>query len=114
MEERAGAGAVAAIVLLSLNLRTIFASLPPLLDDVRADLGLSHAASGLLTTGPVLCFAVLAPLAPRLTRRFPIERLLLVCGFLTAVGAGVRGVGGTAGLFLGAGLLSALWSPRLP
>ena len=101
VEQRAGVGAVAAIVLLSLNLRTIFASLPPLLDDVRADLGLSAAASGLLTTGPVLCFAILAPLAPRLTRRFPIERMLVVCGLLTAAGAGVRGVGGAAALFLG-------------
>ena len=30
-----------AIVLLALNLRTLVASLPPLLTDVRADLGLS-------------------------------------------------------------------------
>lgn len=101
VEERAGVGVVTALVLLSLNLRTIFASLPPLLEEVRADLGLSAAASGLLTTGPVLCFAVLAPLAPRLTRRVPIERLLVVCGLVTAAGAGLRGVGGTAGLFAG-------------
>ena len=101
VEERAGIGVVLALVLLSLNLRTIFASLPPLLEEVRADLGLSAAASGLLTTGPVLCFAVLAPLAPRLTRRVAIERLLVACVLLTAAGAGLRGVGGTVGLFAG-------------
>jgi CP family cyanate transporter-like MFS transporter len=42
-----------AIVLPALNLWTIVASLPPLLGDVRADLGLSAAVAGLLTTLPV-------------------------------------------------------------
>ena len=46
------AGAMTAIVLLALNLRTLVASLPPLLTDVRADLGLSGLAAGLLTTLP--------------------------------------------------------------
>lgn len=106
-----------AIVLLSLNLRTIFASLPPLLDEVRAGLGLSAGVSGLLTTGPVLCFALLAPVAPRLARRVPIERLLVVCGLLTAAGAGIRGVGGTAGIFAGTvlgGAAVALVQTMLP
>ena len=35
-----------AIVLLALNLRTLVASLPPLLTDVRADLGLSASPPG--------------------------------------------------------------------
>lgn len=117
VEERAGVAVVAALVLLALNLRTIFASLPPLLDEVRGALGLSAAAAGLLTTGPVLCFAVLAPLAPRLTRRVPIERLLVVCGLATAAGAGLRGVGGAAGLFAGTilgGAAVALAQTALP
>ena len=65
-----------AIVLLALNLRTLVASLPPLLTHIRADLGLSGLAAGLLTTLPVLGFGAFAPLAPRLTRRVSIERVL--------------------------------------
>ena len=89
------------IVLLALNLRTLVASLPPLLTDMRADLGLSAFAAGLLTALPVLGFGAFAPLAPRLTRRVSIERVLLGCALLTAVaaacgaraaGAAVRGV----------------------
>ena len=49
------------MVLLGLNLRTVVASLPPLLDTVRADLGLSGTAAGVLTALPVLCFGVFAP-----------------------------------------------------
>ena len=44
--ERAGAAIVAAVVLLAINLRSVLAGLPPLVADVRADLGLSAAAAG--------------------------------------------------------------------
>ena len=114
---RTAAGAMTAIVLLALNLRTLVASLPPLLTDVRADLGLSAFAAGLLTALPVLGFGAFAPLAPRLTRRVSIERVLLGCALLTAVAAGLRGAGGAAPLFAGcalAGLAVAIAQAVLP
>jgi MFS transporter, CP family, cyanate transporter len=97
----------AAVALAGANMRTVFASLPPLLQDVRADLGLSAAAAGLLTTAPVLCFGALAPVAPLLARRVPIERVVAACAALTAAGAALRGVGGTGTLFLGTILAGA-------
>ena len=99
--ERAGPAMVLAIVLLAINLRTVLASLPPLVSDVRADLGLSGAVAGLLTTLPVLCLGALAPLAPRLVSRIPVERALVLCAAATAAGAGLRGAGTTAALFAG-------------
>jgi CP family cyanate transporter-like MFS transporter len=93
-----------AIVLLALNLRTLVASLPPLLGDVRADLGLSGFTGGLLTTLPVLGFGAFAPLAPRLARRVSLERLLVGCAALSAVAAALRGAGGAAALFAGCAL----------
>ncbi len=98
---------LAAVVIAGLNLRTIFASLPPLLHDVRADLGLSAGVAGLLTTGPVICFGALASLAPELARRAGIERLLAATALFAAAGAGMRGVGGIAGLFAGTLLAGA-------
>jgi CP family cyanate transporter-like MFS transporter len=91
----------ALVVLLSLNLRTVFASLPPLLNEVRHDLGLSAGVAGLLTTLPVVLLGALAPLAPRLARRTTIEWLLVACALLTAVGCGLRGAGGVVALFAG-------------
>jgi CP family cyanate transporter-like MFS transporter len=104
---RPGLAFFAAVVLAGANMRTVFSSLPPLLEDIRAELGLSAAAAGLLTTAPVLCFGLLAPLAPTLVRRMSIERLVAVCAALTAVGAAARGLGGTAGLFAGTILAGA-------
>ena len=95
-----------AVLLVALNLRTVFASLPPLLDRIRDDLGLSATVAGLLTTGPVLCFGLLAPVVPRLVRRVPIERVIAVCAAFTAVGAAARGLG-VAGLFAGTVLAGA-------
>ncbi len=97
-------GVMAAIVLLALNLRTLVAGLPPLLDNIRDDLGLSGLAGGLLTALPVLGFGAFAPLAPRLSRRVSVERLLVACALLTAVAAALRGAGGVAPLFAGCAL----------
>jgi CP family cyanate transporter-like MFS transporter len=105
--ERAGLGIFVAVVLMAINLRTVVVSLPPVVEDIRADLGLSGAVGGLLTTLPVLCFGLLAPLAPRLARRIPIERLIVACGLVTAAAAGVRGAGGVAPLFAGSLLAGA-------
>ena len=101
--ERAGAALVAAVVLLALNLRSVLAALPPLVADIRADLGLSAAAAGVLTTLPVLCMGAFAPVAPRIGARVPMERALVACGLLTAAGTGLRGLG-TAGALLASGL----------
>lgn len=97
----------AAVVLAGANMRTVFSSLPPLLEDIRAELGLSAAAAGLLTTAPVLCFGLLAPLAPGLVRRMSIQRLVAACAALTAAGAAARGLGGVAGLYAGTVLAGA-------
>jgi CP family cyanate transporter-like MFS transporter len=99
--------AFVAVLLAGLNLRTVFSSLPPLLDNVRTDLGLGAAVAGLLTTGPLLCFGGFALLAPRLARRHSLEWILIVGLALTSLGAGVRGVGGTTGLFAGTILAGA-------
>ena len=108
---------VAAVVLLALNMRTVIASLPPLLADVRADLGLSATVAGLLTTLPVVCFGALAFVTPRLARRVPLERVLAGCALLTALAAGVRGVGTVLALFVGslaAGVAVAVGQASLP
>jgi MFS transporter, CP family, cyanate transporter len=110
-------GVMAAIVLLALNLRTLVAGLPPLLDDIRDDLGLSGLAGGLLTALPVLAFGAFAPLAPRLSRQVPIEWLLVGSAVVTAGAAALRGAGGVAPLFLGcalAGVAVAVAQALLP
>jgi CP family cyanate transporter-like MFS transporter len=69
---------VAAIVIASLNLRPAMASVAPLIETIRLDLGLSYTALGLLTTIPVICLAIFPVVANRLAAQIGIERALLL------------------------------------
>jgi CP family cyanate transporter-like MFS transporter len=91
----------AGILLIAANLRPAVTSVPPLLPLIRADLDLSAAAAGLLTTLPLLCFGGLAPFAPSLGRRFGLERALAISLTLLALGLLVRLAPTAAALFAG-------------
>ena len=56
------------------------ASVPPLVETIAADLGLSNAAMGALTTLPVLCMGVFAPTAQRLAARIGAAGAVEVAG----------------------------------
>ncbi|WP_166845978.1 MFS transporter [Isoptericola sp. BMS4] len=96
-----GAGAVLAIVLAALNLRPAVVGVSPLLGEILADEHLSATAGGVLTTLPVLCFGLLAPVAPVLARRVGLERALFGSLVLLCVGFAVRLVPTTGALFAG-------------
>lgn len=56
-----GALAVAAVILVGLNLRMGIASAPPLFHELQEMLGYGTFIASLLPTIPVLCFAVAVP-----------------------------------------------------
>jgi CP family cyanate transporter-like MFS transporter len=95
------------LVLVALNLRPALSSMAPLLSEVSKSLGLSAAKAGLLTTLPVLCLGLFAPLAPVLARRFGSERVVL--GILLTLTCGIllRSSFGEVGLFAGSILSGA-------
>lgn len=92
---------LASLMLIALNLRPALSSLSPLLRQIESSTGLSSSAIGLLTTLPVLCLGLFAPLAPRLARRWGSERTLGAILALLAVGIVLRSLLPPAGLFLG-------------
>lgn len=89
------------LVLVALNLRPALSSMAPILSQVSAELGLNASAAGLLTTLPVLCLGLFAPLAPVLARRFGSERVILGILLTLALGILLRSALGATGLFLG-------------
>lgn len=76
-----------AIALAALNLRTAITSVGPVLGEVTQGLGMTAVGAGVLTTLPVLCFAVFGGLTPLLSRRLGSHRLLVLA--LTAVTLGL-------------------------
>jgi MFS transporter, CP family, cyanate transporter len=94
-----------AFFLLVANLRPALTSVGPLLEAIRASLGLSGATAGLLPTLPLLLFAVFSPFA-RLGDVFGIERTLAACLTLIVAGIALRSQGSTAALFGGTVIFS--------
>ncbi len=83
--------ALVALLALALNLRTAVASLGVVLPQLRADLQMSATFGGVLTTVPVICFALF--------------------GFGAGAVAGRLGVDRTAGLSLGLGVVGLAARP---
>ena len=90
----------AGLLLVSLNLRPSMSALSPVLGAIRRSTGLSAAGAGLLTTLPLICFGLLAPVAPRLVHRRGTGGVLLGCLIVLLVGIIVRSTS-YAGLFIG-------------
>ncbi|MGE8112192.1 CynX/NimT family MFS transporter [Pseudomonas sp. NPDC086566] len=95
------------LVLVALNLRPALSSMAPVLGQVSAGLGLNASEAGLLTTLPVLCLGLFAPLAPVLARRFGSERVILGILLTLALGILVRSALGAVGVFVGSILAGA-------
>jgi CP family cyanate transporter-like MFS transporter len=89
------------VVLVAINLRPAVAGVGPVLPELRAGLPLSGIGAAALTTVPVLCFGLLATVAPRLARRFGIEPVLAGVMAALAAGALVRVLDGPPVLFAG-------------
>lgn len=101
MSRRRGVLAVLALLAVAANLRSPLTSLPPLVDDLSAALGLSSTAAGALTSVPLVCMGLLSPLAPRLAARYGLDRSIGIGIALIAVGTAGRAFGGVPGLYLG-------------
>ncbi|MER6310318.1 MFS transporter [Streptomyces sp. NPDC001657] len=97
----------AGVVLLALNLRPALVAVSPLAGTIRDDSGMSAAATSLLTALPLLCFGLLAPVAPRLGRRFGMERSLLGTMALICLGTALRLLDPVVALFAGTVVIGA-------
>ncbi len=99
------AAALIAVLLVAFNLRPGVASIAPLLEDIRADLALSYAAAGFLTTLPVLCMGLFPLAASRLAERLGLERALLAALVLLALATACRLAAMSPAVLFGSALL---------
>ena len=95
-----------AIVLTGLNLRTAVNSVGPVLQEIQRGLDVSSGLAGLVTSLPVICFAVIGFAGPPLAARFRDGHVL--AGALLAMAAGLvlRAVAGAFWLFVAGTVLA--------
>lgn len=82
-------------------LRPPMTGLSPLLPRMNDDIGISAGAASVLTTAPLLCFALGAVVAPAVIRRWGIDRTVVGVLLALAVTLAVRPWGGFAWLVAG-------------
>ena len=109
MTRRTSLLALAAILLLAANLRPTAVSVGPVLSDVRSGsdgLGMGPGEAGLLTSLPVIAFALFGSAAPWLARRLGVHRVTLGALAAVVVGLAARSLVGSVALFLGFSLVA--------
>jgi CP family cyanate transporter-like MFS transporter len=105
------------MVAVAANLRPAAAAVGPVVDQIRASLGLSSTAASALLALPLVCFGAAALLAPPLAARLGHSRSIGVALVLLAAGLLLRVTGGVAELFAGtllAGAAIAIVNVMLP
>lgn len=96
------------VISLALNLRPSLTAISPLLNDIRAGVGLGFQMAGLLTTLPVVCMGLVALLSAQIEARLG-EGRGIACGLLCILLAGAaRGVVDHSLLLLLTALLAGL------
>ncbi|MGP5218197.1 MFS transporter [Arthrobacter rhombi] len=97
--------AAVAVVVVGLNLRPPITAVAPLIGQIQDSLGFSSAIAGLVTSTPLLSFVLLSSQAPRIGRRFGIERTISAALVIILAGTGLRMLPGTGFLFAGMALV---------
>lgn len=90
----------AAIVLLALNLRLAVGSLGVVLASVREDLGMSAAIGGILTTVPVVCFAIFGIGADGVVKQVGLHRTVVLALLMITAGLVLRAAADNTAIFL--------------
>ncbi|HFU4055007.1 TPA: MFS transporter [Streptococcus suis] len=97
---------VAGIVMLGVVMRAPFTALPAILTDVAAGLGVEVSSLGLLTSIPLIMFALCSSLAPRLAEKLGMEKLMAMVLLVMLIGSGMR-VLNLPALYIGTMLVGA-------
>jgi len=98
---------IAGFLMISANLRVALTSIGPLVETIRADLGLTAGEAGFIGTLPLLTFAAVSPQVPRFARRFGTDQMLWIALATLAAGIVLRSLPVTGLLWVGTVLLGA-------
>jgi CP family cyanate transporter-like MFS transporter len=93
------------IIFISANLRAPLTSVGPLVSMIRENVHISNTLAGLITTVPLIAFALLSPFIPKLGRRYGVERIILISLIVLTIGIAVRSLSGVVTLYVGTAVL---------
>ena len=89
------------LIFIAFNLRAPITSVGSLATLIRDDLGISNGIAGLITTVPLLAFALASPIIPRISSRLGIGRTMLAGLILVLAGECIRSYTNALGVYIG-------------
>ena len=95
------------LIFVAVNLRAPITAVGPLVSSMKTELPFSNGVFGLLTTIPLIMFAILSPFVRRISDALGAGKTLLAAVVAILLGVITRSFAGNAGLFAGTLLLGA-------
>ncbi|MCE5099778.1 MFS transporter [Staphylococcus cohnii] len=92
-------GVILAIVFIASTLRAPLTSVGPVVDEIKHVMEINNSVAGILTTIPLIIFAIVSPLVSRVTSRITMSRTILYSTILLIIGLYLR-VAGDFSLFI--------------
>lgn len=93
------------IIFIAVNLRAPLTSVGSLVGLIRDDLHISNTLAGMITTLPLLAFALFSPIVPKLGRKYGEEVIILISIIFLTIGVMLRSLSGVATLYIGTAVL---------
>lgn len=89
------------ILFIAFNLRPGITAVGPLIGTIRDDIGLANWSAGLLTSLPLIAFAIISPIVPRFGKKYTNEWAMVFGLIILIVGMGIRSISVVSFLFAG-------------
>lgn len=89
------------IILVAFNLRPAITSIGPVVGMIQEDMGLAHWSVSLLTSLPLIAFAIVSPITPKIANLLSNEKTILLGLISILVGVVIRTFSSSFLLFLG-------------
>lgn len=96
---------VIGVMLIAANLRAPVTGIAPLLDLISESFGLTATQAGMLTTLPLIGFALFAPPSSYLTKKIGLEYTVFIALILIGSGLLLRSAGSVSALFIGTAVI---------
>lgn len=98
---------IIAIMIAGFNLRPAITSVGPLLGTIRDEIGLANWSAGIITSLPLIAFAIISPIAPKLAQRIGNTRGILLGLITLVIGISLRSIPITLTLYIGTAIIGA-------
>ncbi len=93
------------VILIACNLRSPITGVGSLIAQIMHDLQLSGSLSGLITTVPLVAFAIVSPFASKAANRFGMGKTIIASLVILSAGIVLRSCGSTAAFFVGTAVI---------